>query len=161
MENDHRFFYRKIVEPVVALIKQGISPERISLGMAGGIILGVFPALGATTILCGLAAIIFRLNLPATQLANYLVYPLQIMLIIPFFHLGGLLFQVEPPPLSAQELITLLRSDLLGTISSYWSATLRAIVAWLLFGLPTFLISHFSLLRLIKTLEFAGTGAKR
>jgi uncharacterized protein (DUF2062 family) len=155
------FFYRKMVEPVMALIKKGISPERISLGMACGIVLGVFPVLGATTILSGLAAIIFRLNLPATQLVNYLVYPLQIMLIIPFFHLGGLLFQVEPPPLSAQELIILLRSDLLGTISTYWSATLRAIVAWLLFGLPTFLISHFSLLHLIKTLEFAGTGAKR
>jgi uncharacterized protein (DUF2062 family) len=155
------FFSRKIVEPVVVLIKGGISPERISLGMACGIVLGIFPVLGATTILSGLAAIIFRLNLPATQLVNYLVYPLQIMLIIPFFHLGGLLFQVEPPPLSAQELVTLLRSDLLGTISTYWSATLRAIVAWLLFGLPTFLISHFSLLHLIKTLEFAGTGAKR
>lgn len=76
------FFSRKIVEPVVVLIKGGISPERISLGMACAIVLGVFPVLGATTILCGLAAIIFRLNLPATQLVNYLVYPLQIMLII-------------------------------------------------------------------------------
>ncbi len=155
------FFSRKIVEPVVVLIKGGISPERISLGMACSIVLGVFPVLGATTILCGLAAIIFRLNLPATQLVNYLVYPLQIMLIIPFFHLGGLLFQVEPPPLSAQELVTLLRSDLLGTISCLWSATLRAIVAWLLLSLPTFLILQFALVRLIKTIGFATIGADR
>jgi hypothetical protein len=90
-----------------------------------------------------------------------LVYPLQIMLIIPFFHLGGLLFQVEPPPLSAQELVTLLRSDLLGTISTYWSATLRAIVAWLLLSLPTFLILQFALVRLIKTFGFATIGADR
>lgn len=145
----------------MALIKGGISPEKISLGMTCGIVLGIFPVLGATTILCGLVAIIFRLNLPATQLANYLVYPLQIMLIIPFFYLGGLLFQAEPLPLSAQELITLLRSDLLGTIGSFWSATLRAIVAWLLFSLPTFLILQFTLVRLIKTIGFATIGADR
>jgi uncharacterized protein (DUF2062 family) len=154
------FLHTKIVEPLVALIKKGISPERISLGMACGIILGVFPVLGATTILSGLAAIIFRLNLPATQLVNYLVYPLQIILIIPFFQLGGLLFQVEPPPLSAQELIILLRSDILGTISSLWGATLRAIVAWLLFSLPTFLILHFTLIRFIKASGFAKISSE-
>jgi len=155
------FLYRKIVGPVVALIKQGISPEKISLGMACGIVLGVFPVLGSTTILCGLAALIFRLNLPAIQLVNYMVYPLQIMLLIPFFHLGDLLFQVEPLPLSAQELITLLQADLWGTIRAFWNTTLRAIVAWLLASLPIFLILHFTLIRLIKTSSFANMGAKR
>jgi len=155
------FLYRKIVGPVVALIKQGISPEKISLGMACGVVLGVFPVLGSTTILCGLAALIFRLNLPAIQLVNYVVYPLQIMLLIPFFHLGDLLFQVEPLPLSAQELITLLQADLWGTIRAFWNTTLRAIVAWLLASLPIFLILHFTLIRLIKTSGFANMGAKR
>lgn len=153
--------YRKIVEPLLTLIKQGISPEKISLGMTCGIVLGVFPVLGSTTILCGLAAIIFRLNLPAIQLVNYIVYPLQIMLLIPFFHLGDLLFQVEPLTLSAQELITLLQADLWGTIRAFWNTTLRAIVAWLLASLPIFLILHFTLIRLIKTSSFANMGAKR
>lgn len=119
------FLYKRIVEPVMALIRQGISPERIFLGVACGIVLGVFPVLGSTTILSGLAAVIFRLNLPALQLVNYLVYPLQIIILMPFFHLGGLLFQVEPVPLSAQEIIALLRSDLVGTVSSFLSTTLR------------------------------------
>jgi len=149
------FLQTRIVEPVVALIKQGISPEKISLGMACGIVLGIFPVLGSTTLLCGLAALFLRLNLPAIQLVNYLVYPLQIVLLIPFYHLGGLLFQVEPLPLSAQELIALLRSDLWGTMRSFWSTTLRAIVAWLLISLPTFFILHFTLLRFIKTFGFA------
>ena len=122
--------------------------------MACGIVLGVFPVLGSTTILCGLAAIIFRLNLPAIQLVNYMVYPLQLLLLIPFFHLGDLLFQVEPIPLSAQEFITLLQSDLWGTIRSFWNTTLRAIMAWLLVSLPTFLILHFIFVRFIKALRF-------
>ena len=154
------FLYKKAVEPAVALIKQGVSPEKISLGMACGIILGVFPVLGSTTILCGLAAIIFRLNLPAIQLVNYMVYPLQLVLLIPFFHLGDLSFQVEPLPLSAQEIITLLRSDLWGTIQSFWNTTLHATVAWLLISLPTFLILHFIFIRFIKALSFRKIGVQ-
>jgi uncharacterized protein (DUF2062 family) len=154
------FLYKKAIEPAVALIKQGVSPEKISLGMACGIILGVFPVLGSTTILCGLAAIIFRLNLPAIQLVNYMVYPLQLILLIPFFHLGNLLFQIEPLPLSAQELITLLRSDLWGTVRAFWSTTLHAIVAWLLVSLPTFLLLHFVFVRFIKALSFRKIGVQ-
>jgi len=154
------FLYKRTIEPVVAMIKQGISPEKISLGMACGIVLGVFPVLGSTTILCGLAAIIFRLNLPAIQLVNYLVYPLQLLLLIPFFQLGDLLFQVEPIPLSAQEFITLLQSDLWGTIRSFWNTTLRATLAWLLVSLPTFLILHFIFVRFIKALRFRKIGVQ-
>ena len=154
------FLYKKAVEPAVALIKQGVSPEKISLGMACGIILGVFPVLGSTTILCGLAAIIFRLTLPAIQLVNYMVYPLQLVLLIPFFHLGNLLFQIEPLPLSAQELITLLRFDLWGTVRAFWSTTLHAIVAWLLVSLPTFLLLHFVFVRFIKALSFRKIGVQ-
>ena len=76
--------YKRTVAPVIALLKQGISPEKISLGMACGIVLGVFSVLGATTILCGLAAVMFRLNLPATQLVNYMVCPLQLVLLVPY-----------------------------------------------------------------------------
>ena len=155
------FLSKRTVEPFVALIKQGIAPEKISLGIACGIVLGVFPVLGSTTILCGLAAIIFRLNLPAIQLVNYMVYPLQLVLLIPFFHLGDLIFQVEPLPLSAQELISLLQSDLWGTIQSFWNTTLHAIVAWLLVCLPAFLILHFIFIRLVKTLRFANFAANR
>ena len=153
--------YKRTVEPVVALIKQGVSPEKISLGMASGIVLGIFPVMGLTTILCGLAALVFRLNLPAIQLVNFLVYPLQLVLLIPFFHLGNLLFQIEPLPLSAQELITLLQADLWGTIRAFWNTTLRAIVAWLLVSLPIFLLLHFTLVRLIKTFGFVKIEANR
>ena len=154
------FLYKRTVEPVVALIKQGVSPEKISLGMAWGIILGIFPVLGLTTILCGLAALVFRLNLPAIQLVNFLVYPLQLVLLIPFFQLGDLLFQVEPLPLSAQELITLLQADLWGTIRAFWNTTQRAIVAWLLVSLPTFLILHFTLVRFIKAFGFSKINSE-
>ena len=65
------FFHRRVVAPIVALLTQGITPEKIALSLAFGIVLGIFPVLGSTTVLCAAAALVFGLNLPAIQLVNW------------------------------------------------------------------------------------------
>ena len=67
------FFDRRVVGPSMALLTQGITPEKIALSLAFGIVLGIFPVPGSTTMLCAAAAVVFRLNLPAIQLVNYVV----------------------------------------------------------------------------------------
>jgi uncharacterized protein (DUF2062 family) len=130
------FFRNKIIEPILRLLRQGISPEKIALGMAVGLVIGIFPVIGATTLLCTAAALILRLNLPAIQVLNYLAYPLQILLLIPFFQFGAWLFGVEPLPLSGSQLIAMFEADFWGTIAELWDITLRAIAAWSLICLP-------------------------
>jgi uncharacterized protein (DUF2062 family) len=51
-------FYRRVVDPILRLMTQGITPEKIALSLAFGIVLGVFPMLGSTAILCVVAALI-------------------------------------------------------------------------------------------------------
>ncbi len=46
-----------------------MTPEKMALSLALGGALGVFPALGCTTLLCTLVAIVLRLNLPAAWAA--------------------------------------------------------------------------------------------
>jgi uncharacterized protein (DUF2062 family) len=41
-----------------------------------GVIIGMFPVQGTTTIICTLVSILFRLNLVVLQLANYLSFPI-------------------------------------------------------------------------------------
>src|SRR5262249_31861133 len=82
------FFYRRILRPIIELLRQGVTPEKMALSLALGVALGVFPALGWTTTLCAIAALVLRLNLPAIQIVNYFMYPAQIALLIPFFRLG-------------------------------------------------------------------------
>jgi uncharacterized protein (DUF2062 family) len=50
------FFSRRLVRPLLNLLRQGVTPEKIALSVALGVMLGVFPVLGATTALCALAA---------------------------------------------------------------------------------------------------------
>jgi uncharacterized protein (DUF2062 family) len=125
---------RKVIQPFIELLKQGITPERIALTIALGITLGVTPVLGSTSILCTLVAITLRLNLPAIQLVNGLVYPLQLTMLVPFLRLGAWMFRVAPPAVSVTYLFTMIRADIWHAIATLWTATLHALVAWLSFG---------------------------
>jgi uncharacterized protein (DUF2062 family) len=124
------FFQRRLIRPIVDLLRQGVTPEKIALSVALGAALGVFPVLGSTTALCALAALLLRLNLPAIQLVNYFVYPLQIALLIPFFWLGEKLFAAAHIPLSVPQIYGMIRADTGHAIVALWTITWHAIVAW-------------------------------
>jgi len=51
------FWKRRIVAPIAAQLAQGIAPQKVALTLALGVVLGTFPILGSTMLLCGLAAI--------------------------------------------------------------------------------------------------------
>ena len=128
------FFHRKLVLPVINLLRQGITPEKIALSLSIGICLGVFPLLGSTTILCTLAAILFRLNLPAIQLVNYFVYPLQLALLIPFIRLGEALLGAPHVPLSLTILFESFKRSAWAAAKTYWICDWHALIAWCLVG---------------------------
>jgi uncharacterized protein (DUF2062 family) len=137
------FFRNRIGKPILNLLKKGITPEKLSFTMACGVVIGIFPVLGSTTLICTAIAIVWRLNLPAIQLANYLVYPLQIVLLIPFIRFGAFIFQVDPPPLSVQELSALFQQDFWGTIVYFFDSLVHAVVAWSLVCAPAFPVLYF------------------
>jgi uncharacterized protein (DUF2062 family) len=122
---------RRAVNTIVQLLRQGVTPEKIALAIALSAAIGVFPVLGTTMLLTAGAAAALELNLVAMQLVGWLVYPVQLALLVPFMRLGSRLFGlVAVPPLP--ELLKLMAHDLLGTIRLFWPATLTAIVAWLI-----------------------------
>jgi len=127
------FMYRRIAQPIVELLRQGVTPEKLALSIALSVALGVFPILGTTTALCAVAALILRLNLPAIQIVNYFVYPAQIVLLIPFFRLGEKLFGAPHLPLAAPQILGMFRTNLLGATHLLWTTVWHAAVAWCLF----------------------------
>ena len=46
------FWRRRLGDPLVSLLAQGLTPERLALSLAAGLVLGLFPIVGATTLLC-------------------------------------------------------------------------------------------------------------
>jgi uncharacterized protein (DUF2062 family) len=140
------FVRRRIVEPILALLRQGISPEKLALSLAFGFGLGIFPVLGATTLLCTLAAVALRLNLPAIQLVNYITSPVQLVLIIPFVRVGEHLLGATPQPLSIKAGLALLAAGVLNAVVVLRDAIVHATIGWLLIG-PIVIYVLYRLLR--------------
>jgi uncharacterized protein (DUF2062 family) len=142
------FLARRIVAPILELLRQGVTPQKIALSLAFGFGFGIFPVLGVSTILCTIVAIVFRLNLPAIQLVNYLVAPLQLALIIPFVRIGEHLLRVAPQPLSISAGFALMAQGVLHSIVVLWDAIVHAALGWIVVG--PFLI--YALYRIFKPL---------
>lgn len=131
---------RRVLAPIVAQLKQGTTPKLIAITVAAGAVIGLFPILGTTTLLCGVVAAAFRLNQPVIQTVNYLLSPAQLALLFPFYRAGEKLFQQPPVPISS---ITALNERFwagplqflidYGLVALY-GITVWALVAPLLFG---------------------------
>jgi uncharacterized protein (DUF2062 family) len=128
-----------------------------------GVVVGIVPVLGVTTGLCALLAVALRLNQPAIQLANYVAYPLQLLLFIPFFQAGARLFGRPPIAFSLSQLQAELAGDALGTIGRYLLDNLRGLAAWglaaPLLGAVLYLLA-LGILSRLPQLRAEGPGAR-
>jgi len=122
----------RLKQRYIQLLKQGLTPDKLALCVALGIVIGVFPMLGSTTLLCAVAAFACGLNQSAIQTVNYLVYPLQLALLIPFYRLGEKLFLTQPLGLSLSTVEVLFAVGLRHAMSILWNVTIHAIAAWCL-----------------------------
>jgi uncharacterized protein (DUF2062 family) len=126
----HNWLYRRIALPVFALLRMGASPRKLAWSIAVGLLIGINPVLGSTTVLCLAVAFAFRLNVAASQLGNHVVYPLQLLSVVPFIRLGSLVFRTAPMPLSANELLDAARTSPLALTRQLWLWEWHAFVVW-------------------------------
>lgn len=141
------------------LLAHGLSPRKLAECVAVGALIGVFPALGVTTALAALSSWLFRLNPIAIQLVNYIVYPLQFVLILPFFRAGQWLFGAAPLGLTLKQLAAFVKSEPLQAITTLWTTTWHASVVWLLCAGVLIPVLTFALTPLFARLIRSRTAA--
>src|SRR5271169_3212259 len=110
------WLHRRLLWPLLALLTQGISPDRLALCVAIGVVVGNIPILGVSTIICTVIALVFRLNLPAILLVQAAMAPTQILLIIPFVRLGEWLVHAPKEPISIKAALALMAQGLWHTV---------------------------------------------
>ena len=115
---------------VATMLKRGMGRRQIAFCIALGIVMGIFPVLGATTLLCTIAAFSLRLNLPAMQIVNFMVYPIQLALLTPFYSVGNWLFKRKDQGDGYHNLLLMLKNDFWGSMVGLWDLTLYAIFTW-------------------------------
>ena len=122
------------MNPVVGLLKMGADPDKLAWSLALGVVVGVNPLLGSTTVVALGVAAAFRLNLVASQVGNHAVYPLEILLFPVFIKLGDVLFGTEKLPLAGKALWHAAKHHPLETTRLLWTWEWHALVVWAMFA---------------------------
>jgi uncharacterized protein (DUF2062 family) len=140
-DNMIRQTYRNLIKNIFV---QGISPKKLALTISLGVFIGTIPVLWGSTLICAALAVVFRLNQLSIQAANYLVYPMQIVLIVPFYRIGASIFPWGPS-VSPGIFSKGIKIEWMGNFVPIAAATLKALAAWFLIASPVVVLLYFLL----------------
>lgn len=144
------FWQRYLLRPVIAQLQQGISSDKIAQTIAVGAACGIFPVLGGTTLVCLAAGALLRLNQPILQLVNYIVYPLQLALILVFIRIGEWFFHAPALSLSVSEMLGRFRLAPLRFFSDFAMTFVYCITAWFLVAPILAAVIYFAIRPLVR-----------
>ena len=141
------------VQKIRHLLLEGTSPQKLSLSIAAGAILGLFPIVGATSLLCLGASFALGLNKVFIQMVNYLVYPLQLVLFIPFIKAGHHVFQFAGTPVDYHNLLHVFKTNTFTALGEFGYLLLSGIILWAVISVPLSFLLYRSSLKYIKRLN--------
>lgn len=144
---------RWVVKPVVTQLTVGVSPDRIAWTISLGVVLGVFPIMGTTTVLCLLVGWLLRLNQPVLHVFKVLVYPLHLVLILVFIRLGERLYGVPLISFSIPELLEKFKADPLRFGKDFGIAAWHGMSAWLLIAPVAAIMIKLAVMPLVRQLS--------
>ena len=98
------WFRCHVLCPLLRLLRGGVTPRRLAWSLAFGMVVGINPSVGLTTVLVLLLAWIFGLSKLASLIGTHVVAPLHLLLFIPFIELGVHLFHTRKLPMDRRQL---------------------------------------------------------
>ncbi len=147
------FWERRVRDPIVLQLTQGITPEKIALTLAIGFALGMFPVFGFTSLLCFCAAYVLRLNQPIIQLLNQALLPVHLPVFFALWRLGELVFHVKTDErliLSPRVIYHAFRTDLFQACHDYGQGVIHTVVVWAVLVPPCVIFLYYASLPVIR-----------
>ncbi|TGD79413.1 DUF2062 domain-containing protein [Hymenobacter wooponensis] len=139
-------WWRRLLDPLRDLLRQGLTPHQLALTVALGTVLGLVPVLGITSLLATFIAVRLRLNVAATLLIAHLWSPAQLLLLIPFLHWGSQLLGADASAaLTMQQLKYQFSHDWVAALQVLWKAFAGGLLLWALAAVPVGALLYFLL----------------
>ena len=144
---------RRVGDPLVAELRQGATPEGLATSVGVGLAVGILPFLGLTTAAGALAGRVLRLNHVAIQAANYLLFPVQLALIVPLVRLGESLTGAAATPLDPATIVSRFWEAPGAFLAEYGAAGLHGLLGWTLVAIPAGWVARRTLLPVFRRLS--------
>ena len=130
-ESIHELIRCRVLRPLLRQLRGGVTPRRLAWSLALGIVIGINPSVGVTSLIVILLAWIFGLNQVASQVGTHAAAPLHLLLFLPFIQLGVHLFHTRRLPLTRHQLEHLSHHPL-RLFHAIWQWEWHALVVWAL-----------------------------
>ena len=123
------FFRCRVLRPLLLLLRGGVTPRRLAWSLALGVVIGINPSVGVTTVLVVLLAWAFGLNKMASLVGAHAASPLHLLLFLPFIELGVHLFHTGRLPMNRKQLEHLSHHPL-RLFREIWQWEWHALLVW-------------------------------
>ena len=128
-ESIREWFRCHVLRPLLRVLRGGVTPRRLAWSLALGMVVGINPSVGLTTLLVLLVAWIFGLSKLASLIGTHVVAPLHLLLFIPFIELGVHLFHTRKLPMDRKQLEHLSHHPL-QLFHNIWQWEWHALIVW-------------------------------
>lgn len=118
-----------VLRPLLRALRGGVTSRRLAWSLALGIVVGINPTVGLTTLLVVLVAWVFGLSKLASLIGTHVVAPLHLLLFIPFIELGVHLFHTGKLPMDRKQLEHLSHHPL-RLFHDIWQWEWHALIVW-------------------------------
>jgi len=126
----------KVKDKTKALLRQGLTPKELTQSIIVSGLISTIPILGVSTFMITTISLKSKLNLPVMIALSYLMWPVQILLIIPFIRVGEIIFSVTPNHHTVEEIISSFQNSFFKTLSHLSFELLCGLGGWLLTAVP-------------------------
>lgn len=141
------FWQRRVRAPLLALLTQGATPEKLAEAIAWSAALSLFPIFGLTTGANAVVALWRGLNQALMQAINYALGPVHILMIVVYVRLGEWLWRADNERFTVTELIASFHALKLGAfLQKFGWAGVHAVSAWLVTA-PVLFFAAFAIAR--------------
>ena len=138
-------FTNKILIPFRLIPREGLSAKKLAFSITIGLIAGIFPVLGATTLLSLLFTMLFRQNLMVVQSVQWVMALAQILLIIPFMQFGAYILSAQALHINMDQINLAFQPGFFAGLKTVGIFHLYAILTWTILSVPAGAISYFAL----------------
>ena len=129
---------------------EGLTPEKIAFSITIGVISGIFPVFGATTILSLLLTLLFRQNLFVVQSVQWIMALFQVLLIVPFMQFGAFLLNQQSLHISIEHIKLAFQPGMVAGLKALGVLHLYGILSWSIVVLPLGIVSYLLFLTIFK-----------
>ena len=135
---------------ITALFTQGLTPKKLSQSIIVSGLISTIPILGVSTFMITTVSIKTKLNLPIMIALSYMMWPLQILLIIPFIRVGEFIFSVPQNHYTVEEIISSFQNSFFQTLSHLSFELLCGFGGWLFTAVPLAIVIYLVTLLFLK-----------